>query len=118
MTQRFSRAALAVVLMAGVGAPLAAEAQQPAAQPAAQRPSGPAAPPATATAATPPGYVIGVDDALSIVFWREKDLSVDVVVRPDGRVSIPLLNEVVAAGLTPDQLREKVQTEAARYVQD
>jgi polysaccharide export outer membrane protein len=53
----------------------------------------------------PPGYVIGVDDHLAISFWRDKELSADVVVRPDGRISLPLLNDVQAAGLTPDQLR-------------
>jgi polysaccharide export outer membrane protein len=74
--------------------------------------------PADVIAAVPPGYVIGADDVLTIFFWREKDLSGDVVVRPDGRISIPLLNEVVAAGLTPEQLRVKVSTEAERYVQD
>jgi polysaccharide export outer membrane protein len=65
-----------------------------------------------------PGYVIGPDDVLSIVFWREKDMSGDVVVRPDGRISLPLINEVEASGLTPEQLRQKLSVEAERYVQD
>jgi polysaccharide export outer membrane protein len=56
--------------------------------------------------------VIGPDDVLSIIFWREKDLSGDVSVRPDGRISLPLLNEIDAAGLTPEELRTRV-TEAA-----
>lgn len=55
---------------------------------------------------------------LTIVFWREKDLSGDVIVRPDGRISLPLLNEFEASGLTPDQLREKILTAADQYVQD
>ena len=55
--------------------------------------------------AVPPDYVIGPDDVLSIVFWRDKDMSGDVVVRPDGKISLPLLNDVQAAGLTPEQLR-------------
>jgi polysaccharide export outer membrane protein len=63
-------------------------------------------------------YVIGPDDVLSVVFWREKDLSADVVVRPDGRISIPLLNDVTVAGLTPEQVRVKLAAEAARFVQD
>jgi polysaccharide export outer membrane protein len=66
----------------------------------------------------PPDYVIGADDVLSIVFWREKDLSMDAVVRPDGRISLPLMNDIAAAGLTPDQLRAKLTEEAQRYVQD
>jgi polysaccharide export outer membrane protein len=71
-----------------------------------------------AVVASPPGYVIGPEDVLSIIFWREKDLSTDVVVRPDGRISLPLLNEFEAVGLTPEQLREKVMAAADRYVQD
>jgi polysaccharide export outer membrane protein len=66
----------------------------------------------------PPGYVIGPEDVLSILFWREKDLSSDVIVRPDGMISLPLLNDVHAAGLTTDQLREKVMTEANKFVED
>ena len=41
----------------------------------------------------------------SIVFWRDKEMSLDVVVRPDGKISLPLVNDVQAAGLTPEQLR-------------
>ncbi len=46
----------------------------------------------------PADYVIGPFDRLSIVFWREKELSADVIVRPDGKISLPLLNDVQAAG--------------------
>ena len=56
----------------------------------------------------PAGYVIGPDDVLTIVFWRDKDMSADVVVRPDGKISLPLLNDVQAAGLTPEQLRAQL----------
>jgi polysaccharide export outer membrane protein len=66
----------------------------------------------------PPGYVIGPEDVLGILFWREKDLSADVIVRPDGMISLPLLNDVQAAGLTTDQLREKVMAEANKFVED
>jgi polysaccharide export outer membrane protein len=68
--------------------------------------------------AVPPGYVIGPQDLLSVVFWRDKDMSADVVVRPDGKISLPLLNEVHAAGLTPEQLRVKLNESAAKYVED
>jgi polysaccharide export outer membrane protein len=86
--------------------------------------SGTSAKPAAAASAapaavTPPAdYVIGPEDQLSIVFWREKDLSADVVVRPDGKISLPLLNEIYASGLTPEQLRLKVTEEAKRFVED
>ena len=70
------------------------------------------APPPPAQAATGPGgqplpadYVIGPDDVLSVSYWRNEDMSAEVVVRPDGRISLPLLNEIVAAGLTPEELR-------------
>jgi len=63
-------------------------------------------------ASLPPGYVIGSDDRLAISFWRDKDLSAEVVVRPDGYISLPLLNDVQAAGLTPEELRVKLQQAA------
>lgn len=69
----------------------------------------------TASAALPAGYVIGADDVLSIVFWRDREMSADVVVRPDGMISLPLLNDVQAAGLTPDQLRAVLDKAAAKY---
>jgi polysaccharide export outer membrane protein len=70
-------------------------------------------------AVTPPAdYVIGVDDKLSIVYWKDKDMSADVIVRPDGKISLPLLNEVTAAGLTPGQLRDRISEESRRYVED
>jgi polysaccharide export outer membrane protein len=73
---------------------------------------------ADAAATLPPGYVIGVDDHLAISFWRDKDLSADVVVRPDGRISLPLLNEVQAAGLTPEQLRGALEQAAGALMDD
>jgi len=80
----------------------------------------PAAPPAaSAPSVEPPGdYVIGPEDVLGIVFWRDRDLSADVIVRPDGRISLPLLNDVDVAGLTPDQVRTKVVESARRYVDE
>ncbi|HSL22768.1 MAG TPA: polysaccharide biosynthesis/export family protein [Vicinamibacterales bacterium] len=77
----------------------------------------PAAAPGAA-APTPADYVIGAEDVLSIVFWRDKDLSGDVVVRPDGKISLPLLNDVQAAGLTPEQLRAALVTAAGEFIED
>ena len=65
-----------------------------------------------------PAYLIGPDDVLSIVFWRDKDMSADVAVRPDGKISLPLLSDVQAAGLTPLQLRDLLTEEAKRFVED
>lgn len=72
---------------------------------------------ATAAVSAPADYVIGPSDLLSIVFWKEKDLTCDVVVRPDGRISVPLLNDVQAAGLTPEQLRQTIIQSARRFIE-
>jgi polysaccharide biosynthesis/export protein len=68
--------------------------------------------------APPPDYVIGPGDRLAIVFWKDTEISSEVVVRPDGRISLPLLNDVEAAGLTPDQLRAKLLDAAVLYIED
>ena len=89
-----------------------------------QKPSNPtpAAPanraPAPASSTLPSDYVIGVEDALTVVFWREKDMSADVVVRPDGKISLPMLNDVVAAGLTPEQLGDALTKAGSKFVRD
>ncbi len=55
---------------------------------------------------------------LSIVYWRDKDMTTDVQVRPDGKISLSLLNDVTAAGLTPDQLRDRLMEESKKYIED
>jgi polysaccharide export outer membrane protein len=65
-----------------------------------------------------PDYLIGAEDVLSIVFWRDKEMSTEVVVRPDGKITLPLLNEVRAAGLTPGQLKDLLVEESKKYVED
>jgi polysaccharide export outer membrane protein len=65
-----------------------------------------------------PAYVIGVADVLDVVFWRDKDLSAEVVVRPDGKITLPLLNEVEAGGLTPEQLRQSILERARRFIEE
>jgi polysaccharide biosynthesis/export protein len=62
--------------------------------------------------------VIGPEDVLTVVFWREKDLSTDAAVRPDGMITVPLLNDVQASGLTPEALRERIQAAATKFVAD
>ena len=66
----------------------------------------------------PAGYVIGPDDVLAIVFWKDKDMSADARVRPDGRIALPLINEVHAAGLTPEELQKRITEESKKYVED
>ena len=77
--------------------------------------AGPALP---AGAAVPAGYVIGPEDVLSIVFWRDKEMSADVVVRPDGKISLPLLNDVMAAGYAPEELRAQLVKAASKFLED
>jgi polysaccharide biosynthesis/export protein len=76
------------------------------------------APPAPAGVALPPGYVIGPEDVLDVVFWRDKDMTAEVTVRPDGRITLPLINEVDASGKTPEQLRAILMTAASKYIED
>jgi polysaccharide export outer membrane protein len=101
---------------------LAAVASLAAQQTAPPQASNGAKPPAGVNVPTgvtaPPDYVIGPDDALTIVFWRDKDMSTDVNVRPDGKISLPLINEIQAAGLTPEQLREQVTQAASKLIED
>jgi polysaccharide biosynthesis/export protein len=61
-------------------------------------------------------YRIGPADILDIRVWREEDLSGTVPVRPDGKISLPLLNDVQAAGLTPMQLRRVLIDKFSDYV--
>lgn len=66
----------------------------------------------------PRGYVIGAGDVLSVVFWRDKDMSAEVTVRPDGKISLPLLQDIEAAGATPDQLRLRLDEAASVFVEE
>jgi polysaccharide export outer membrane protein len=63
-------------------------------------------------------YVIGADDTLHISVWKEPDLSETLPVRPDGKISMPLLNDVMAAGLTPLQLKESITEMLKKYIAD
>jgi polysaccharide biosynthesis/export protein len=69
-------------------------------------------------AAPPADYVIGPEDVLGVVFWREPEISGDVTVRPDGQITLPLIGEMSADGLRPDQLRAQIQKAAAKFVTD
>ena len=73
---------------------------------------------AAVPAETPADYVIGADDSLHISVWKEPDLSATLPVRPDGKISLPLLNDVPAAGLTPMQLADSITTKLKKYIAD
>ncbi len=76
---------------------------------------------AAATQAAAPNvgadYQLGPTDVISVVVWGEKDLSTEVVIRPDGKISLPLINDVEAAGLTTEQLRRRITELAKRFVE-
>ena len=67
--------------------------------------------------AATPEYRIGIGDVLEIVTWKEPDFSRDeVLVRTDGKISFPLLDDVQTAGLTPPELKKKIQAKLKEYV--
>ena len=80
-----------------------------------------AAPPVAAAADAAPGaqtYRIGPEDELQIVVWKNEALSHTVTVRPDGMISLPLINDVQAAGLTPMELRAVLAEKLQDHVKD
>ncbi|MCU1304251.1 MAG: polysaccharide export protein [Candidatus Sulfotelmatobacter sp.] len=79
-----------------------------------------AAPPEVqaSSAGVPADYMIGADDTLHITVWKEPDMSVSLPVRPDGKISMPLLDDVQAAGLTPMQLGMAIRDKLKKYIAD
>jgi len=81
-----------------------------------------AAEPAAASGDAPPpqivtnDYRIGPGDVLNVFVWRNPELTVTVPVRPDGKVSTPLVSDMVAQGKTPSQLSKDIETVLAEYV--
>ena len=65
-----------------------------------------------------PEYVIGPEDVLHIAVWKEADLTATLPVRPDGKISLPLLDDVQASGLTPKQLAASVTEKLKKYIAD
>ena len=63
-----------------------------------------------------PGYRIGPEDVLQVSVWNNEPISRTAPVRPDGKISLPLLNDVEAAGLTPMELRERLLGRLAEYM--
>jgi polysaccharide biosynthesis/export protein len=76
--------------------------------------------PASASVPTPidlaTAYQIGPEDVLEISVWKNPELSRTVPVRPDGKVSLPLVNDIQAAGLTPIDLRDQVTAKLSEYI--
>ena len=78
------------------------------AQPAAPPADGPFTTPVAEPLTVSPNYVIGADDSLKIEVWKEPQLSTTLPVRPDGKISLPLINDIPAAGFTPMQLQADI----------
>jgi protein involved in polysaccharide export with SLBB domain/beta-lactamase regulating signal transducer with metallopeptidase domain len=74
--------------------------------------------PQPAVAASQGDYILGPEDELEIVVWRQPELTRRAVIRPDGKIGMPLLGDVPAAGLTPTQLNDYLQVELKRWVSE
>jgi polysaccharide export outer membrane protein len=107
-------AALALFIAAVAPLPRAESARVPTAQ--ANENAAPGGPQKAPT--QDPNYVIGAQDVLDISVWKEPELTRNVPVRPDGKISLPLLNDVQAAGLTPTALAAQLTTSLKKFVTD
>jgi len=76
------------------------------------------APAMVETPEVPPMYQIGAGDTLTIFVWRNAELTTSVTVRPDGRISVPLIEDLYVEGKTPSELSREIETQLADYVQD
>jgi polysaccharide biosynthesis/export protein len=65
-----------------------------------------------------PDYIIGPSDQLQIFVWRNPEVSTTVTVRPDGRISVPLIDDLPATGKTSTQLARDIETALRKYIQD
>ena len=113
------QAGLAAVVVAAVTTSSAAQVGAPGSGPAspAQPPLAvPSPSPAADLPPVPADYVIGAEDVLNITSRFHEDLSGDWVVRPDGKVALPLLKDVVAAGLTIEEFRAKITASIAPFL--
>ena len=99
---------VSIALLAGLGLVSDAGAQQASTKGAVVVPAAPVT--------VPSDYVIGAEDMLQISVWKNESLSRQLPVRPDGKVSMPLLHDVQAAGLTPMQLRDKIAAALAEFM--
>ena len=76
----------------------------------------PASTPSSPEPATTDDYVIGADDVLAINVWKEQDLSRTIPVRPDGKITLPLIGDIGASGSTPKQLQVNIQDRLSQYI--
>lgn len=79
---------------------------------------GNAPPPAAVEAMAVESYKIGVDDIVQVSVWRNPELGITVPVRPDGKISVPLVGDVAAGGRTPDEVAKDIQEKLGKFVRD
>jgi len=112
-------AVAALILIGGIvlaqAAPAASSASAKTAADSTAMPPNPTAP---SSSAAGPEYIIGPEDVLHVAVWKETDLTATLPVRPDGKISLPLLDDVQAAGLTPKQLADSITAKLKKYVAD
>jgi polysaccharide export outer membrane protein len=118
MLNRLNIMKLAALILVTALVCAASAQQKPEANQPAQTASADANGGAHKAATSDPNYVIGGQDVLDISVWKEAELTRTVPVRPDGKISLPLLNDVQAAGLTPTQLAEQITESLKKYVTD
>ena len=106
MITRLQISLLGLLLCASCAAGQEAAAQQPATAPK----------PAATTTPVGPDYKIGPQDVLRIDVWKEPDISRTIPVRPDGKISVPLLNDVQASGLTAMELAASLRESLSKYL--
>jgi polysaccharide export outer membrane protein len=110
----------ALTLLAFAGAAAYAQDPAPATADGAASPAAETAPasPAAGDKLHDDSFVIGADDMLAISVWKEPDISRSILVRSDGKISLPLVGEVVAAGQTPVQLEQTITAKLKNYITD
>src|SRR5713226_198737 len=117
MKSKWKASVAALVLIGSVALAQDAPAR-PAAVSASDKTASDKAANAASNSQTGPEYVIGPQDVLHIAVWKEADLTATLPVRPDGKISLPLLNDVQASGLTPKQLADSVTEKLKKYIAD
>jgi polysaccharide biosynthesis/export protein len=113
------RGLLLLLSMLGIAALCVAQAAKPILTPTPEpAQAAPPAPVASSSAVENSSYIIGPDDVLQVTVWKEQTLSGTFPVRPDGMISMVLLGDVKASGLTPSQLAANLTTQYKKFVQD
>jgi len=105
----------ALLLGAWTSMALAAEGQ-PAQAPQTAAPASVSPAPAAPPVVLDNSYIIGPGDVLQVFVWRQPELSVSVPVRPDGKISTPLVEDIVAVGKTPSELAREMERVLSEYV--